>query len=203
MTTAHLVSFVLVLAAAAAIPGPDVAALIARSLSSGMRRTLPLLLGIVAGHAIWLLAAVTGLAFLAQTIGSAFILVKIAAVGYLFYLAWNLWYAPVGLSIAEAAPKRDDRMALLSGLLISFSNPKALVFFSAIVPSIIPVSALGLADITLLVAVSSLTLIAVLGGWTAIGAKAGLLLKSTSRRRLLNRLSALIMAGTGIAVAAR
>ena len=121
MTVTELTGFALILAAAAAIPGPDIAAIVARSLGFGFRRTVPLILGIVAGHAIWLAAAATGVAMLAKAFGAAFVAVKIAGVLYLLYLAWQLWSAPAEAAGEDAATPSGDRAAVLTGLLVSLS----------------------------------------------------------------------------------
>ena len=93
-----LIGFILVLAAAAAIPGPDIAAIVGSGLSGGLSRAAAMILGIMLGHAVWMTAAFTGLAALALALGGAFIVIKAAAVAYLLYLAWKLWTAPVSAS---------------------------------------------------------------------------------------------------------
>ncbi len=203
MTATELTGFALILAAAAAVPGPDIAAIVARSLGGGFRRAMPLILGIAAGHAIWLAAAVTGLTMLAKAFGTAFVAVKIAGVLYLLYLAWHLWRAPVEQAGEETAHRPGHREAFLAGFLVSLSNPKAVVFFGAVVPAVLPVHNLEIVDIATLIAVNSVTLITVFACWAMIAARARVLLRKAGQRRVLNRVSAAVMAGTGIAVAAR
>lgn len=202
MTLAEFVGFLLVLAAAAAVPGPDIAAIVARALGGGFASALPVSLGIVVGHSVWMVAALVGLSALAQMLGTVFLLLKLAGVAYLLYLAWQLWWAPP--EAFDAGPGGGTRTAgLAAGLLVAFSNPKALVFFSAVVPSILPVHRLTAADITLLVAASAAVILAVFCIWAAVVAKARSVLMNPGRRRALNRSSAVIMAGTGLAIAAR
>jgi threonine/homoserine/homoserine lactone efflux protein len=204
MSWHDIFAYILILATATAIPGPDVAALIATSLSSGLSRSMTVLAGIMIGHAVWMIAAIAGLAAIAQALGTAFILVKVAAVGYLLYLAWGLWTAPVDEQGTAGSPMfKSGRSSIITGLMISLSNPKALVFFSAIAPSVLPIEHLGMADAMLLVAVNSLVFLVVLGGWAVLAARARVFLQSAARRRGLNRASAVLIAGTGIAIASR
>lgn len=204
MSWHDLFAYIVILATATAIPGPDVAALIGTSLSSGLARSMTVLAGIMIGHAVWMILAVTGLAAVAQAMGAAFIVVKIAAVAYLLYLAWQLWNAPVEEAEMAANPLfRSGRSSIVTGLLISLSNPKALVFFSAIAPTVLPIEALGPGDAALLVAINSLVFLVVLGGWAALAAKARGFLRSAARRRGINRASAVLIAGTGLAIASR
>jgi threonine/homoserine/homoserine lactone efflux protein len=204
MSWHDLFAYIVILATATAIPGPDVAALIGTSLSSGLARSMIVLAGIMIGHAVWMILAVTGLAAVAQAMGAAFIVVKIAAVAYLLYLAWQLWNAPVEDGSAPAASHlKSGRSSIITGLLISLSNPKALVFFSAIAPTVLPIETLGIADAAFLVAINSLVFLIVLGGWAVLAAQARGFLRSAARRRGMNRASAVLIAGTGIAIASR
>jgi threonine/homoserine/homoserine lactone efflux protein len=204
MSWPDLFAFLLILATAAAIPGPDIAAIIGTSLSGGFSRALSVIGGIIVGHIIWIIAAATGLAAIAQALGTAFIAVKLCAIAYLLYLAWGLWTAPVSAEADGEKPAfRSTRPGVVTGVMISLSNPKALVFFSAVMPTILPVAKLSAADLALLIASSSVVFVAVFGSWAALAAKARSILGSSARRRGLNRISAVLIAGTGIAVATR
>ncbi|MEZ5799722.1 MAG: LysE family transporter [Nitratireductor sp.] len=59
-------AYLLALGIAAAIPGPGVAAVIARALGTGLRRSIALISGIIAGDLVYLTLAVAGLASLAH-----------------------------------------------------------------------------------------------------------------------------------------
>jgi threonine/homoserine/homoserine lactone efflux protein len=200
-----LIGFILILAAAAAIPGPDIAAIVGSGLSGGLPRAFSVVLGIMLGHAVWMTAAFTGLAALALALGGAFILIKAVAVAYLLYLAWKLWTAPVAASPDDMGTTgaASNRAGVVTGVLVSLSNPKALVFFSAVMPSILPMEKLSLADFALLILASSLTFIVVFGAWALLAAKARSALGNAARRRAFNRASALLIAGSAVAVAAR
>lgn len=200
MNLHDLLAFILVLAAAAAIPGPDVAAIVARALSRGTMAMVPVLLGITIGHCAWMLAALVGLVALAKVLGPVFVALKLAGAAYLIYLAYKLWTEPV--TSADAAPAARGN-GFAAGLLVSFSNPKALVFFSAVVPSVLPIERLSAPQMAAVEVVSAVTILAVLGLWGIAAARARQALESVARRRALNRTSAVIMAGTGVAIAAR
>ena len=204
MSWHDLLGFILILAAAAAIPGPDVAAIIGSGLNGGLPSAFRLVLGLILGHAVWMTAAVTGLAALAQALGAAFIVIKLGAVAYLLYLAWKLWTAPVAAGLQADAPFSGPGGAgILTGFLVSVSNPKALVFFSAVVPSILPLEHLSLGDFALLILASSLTFIVVFGAWAVLAVQARVVLGKAANRLAVNRSSAVLIAGSAVAVAAR
>jgi len=97
MTFSSLLIFAGALIVAAGSPGPSIAALVARVISKGWRDVLPFLAAMWIGEGVWLSLAVFGLAFVAQTFHLAFLVVKWVGVGYLAYLAWKMWTAPVAV----------------------------------------------------------------------------------------------------------
>jgi threonine/homoserine/homoserine lactone efflux protein len=93
LTLTGYLTYASALAVAAAMPGPAVTALIGRALGSGFRSSLFMALGVLLGDLFYLTAVVLGLAMLAQTFGTAFLVIKWLGVGYLTWLAWTLWRA--------------------------------------------------------------------------------------------------------------
>ena len=69
------------------IPGPGVAAMIARGLGTGTKGAAPYALGFMLGDMTWFTFAATGMAALANQFAYAFIVVKYAGCAYLLYLA--------------------------------------------------------------------------------------------------------------------
>lgn len=203
MTFSSLCIFLLVLGAGAAIPGPDIVAILARALSHGFKNTLALISGILFGHALWTVAAALGLVVLVQTLGSAFVVIKFAAAIYLIYLAWNLWNAHTEATLSSADNSNDRRSGFISGLLISLSNPKAMIFFGTVMPTVLPIANLTVLQLVLVLFLSTTTMFIVFGAWAAVASRARIALQNASSRRALNRGSALALAGAGIAIAAR
>ena len=62
---------------AAAIPGPGIAALVGQSLGGNARRAGFFMLGIALGDVTWLTVAIVGLAAVAKTFASAFVVIKL------------------------------------------------------------------------------------------------------------------------------
>ncbi len=65
----------------------------ARALGSGFRPTFFMGLGLILGDVAYLTAVVLGLAYVAQTFTTAFMVLKFAGALYLGYIAWKLWTA--------------------------------------------------------------------------------------------------------------
>ncbi|WEK10633.1 MAG: LysE family transporter [Candidatus Pseudomonas colombiensis] len=83
----QILTYAAALGIAAAIPGPGMAALVARSVSGGLLPGFSLLLGIILGDLIYLSFAVFGLTLIAHHFSALFAVVRWGAAAYLGYLA--------------------------------------------------------------------------------------------------------------------
>ena len=197
-----LLLFAAALALAAGSPGPSIAALVARVLARGPRSVLPFLAAMWVGEAIWLACAVFGLAVLAQSFQLAFAALKWAGIAYLLWLAWKMWTAPT--TDGTALPEAGSAWRLFgAGLAVTLGNPKIMVFYLALLPSLLDLSAVGIAGWAELTTVMAAVLVAVDLAWVAAAAQARRLFRTPAGRRLANRLSAGMMAGAAGAIAAR
>lgn len=203
MDLTSLLVFAGALLVAAGSPGPSIAALVARVLSRGLRDVLPFLAAMWVGEAIWLSMAVFGLAMVAHSFALAFLVIKWAGVAYLLWLAWKMWTAPVKTD-ADALPISDSPFKLfLAGLAVTLGNPKIMIFYLALLPTILDLASVTVAGWAELVATMVVVLVAVDLTWAIAAAQARRLLKSERAVRFTNRLSAGAMAGAAAAIAAR
>ncbi|OCP07542.1 MULTISPECIES: LysE family translocator [unclassified Ensifer] len=203
MTLAALIAYSGALFIAAAIPGPGVTALVARALGSGFRETFFMGLGIALGDMVYLTAVILGLALIAQTFTTVFLVVKFAGVLYLGYIAWKLWSAGLLPEDIKAKPSTSAAMSFLSGLLITLGNPKTMLFYVALVPTLIDIQAIGPSDYGLLLTTTFLVLLTVLVPYMLLASRARLLLKQPRALRALNRVAASVLAGTAAYIAVR
>ncbi|MBD9555045.1 LysE family translocator [Ensifer sp. ENS03] len=203
MTLAALIAYSGALFIAAAIPGPGVTALVARALGSGFRETFFMGLGIALGDMSYLTAVILGLALIAQTFTTAFLVVKFAGVLYLGYIAWKLWSAGLLPEDIKAKPSTSAAMSFLSGLLITLGNPKTMLFYVALVPTLIDIRAIGPGDYGLLLTATFLVLLSVLVPYMLLASRARLLLKQPKALKALNRVAASVLAGTAAYIAVR
>lgn len=205
MDLTSLVVFAGILIVAAGTPGPNVGALVARVISRGHKGVFPFMFGLWVGDAVWLSLAVWGLSALAQSFHMVFLALKYAGVAYLIYLAWKMWFAPVETTVDENAIPRDGeaRKLFLSALAVTLGNPKIMVFYVAILPTVIDITHVSLVGWSELLAVMFAVLATVDTGWVVLAAQARRLLRSPRSMRIANRTSAGMMAGAAVAIAAR
>ncbi|MCJ8508027.1 LysE family translocator [Rhizobium lemnae] len=203
MTLASLITYAGALFIAAAIPGPGMTAIVARALGSGFRPTFFMGLGLILGDLVYLTAVILGLAILAQNFTTPFLIIKYLGALYLCYIAWKLWTAGLLRQDIQATKGATGMMAFLSGLLVTLGNPKTMLFYVALVPTLIPLQDIGLRDYVALVATTFIVLLAVLLPYILLASKARELLKKPRTLQALNRSAAGILAGTAAYIAAR
>jgi threonine/homoserine/homoserine lactone efflux protein len=203
MTLATIIAYCGALFIAAAIPGPGMTAIVARALGSGFRPTFFMGLGLILGDIVYLTAVILGLAIVAKTFTTVFLVIKFIGAAYLVYIAYKLWTAGLLSQTVTADTENRAGRSFLSGLLVTLGNPKTMLFYIALAPSLLPLSAIGLFDYLLLIGLTFTVLMAVLIPYILLAAQARHLLKRPSTLKLLNRGAAGILAGTAAYIAAR
>jgi threonine/homoserine/homoserine lactone efflux protein len=202
MTLSGLALFCVVYALSVFSPGPGVAAVVARSLVRGARGAPAFIAGFLAGDLVWFTVAATGLAALAQTAHTVFAAVKYAGAAYLLYLAWRMWTTPAqDLSLREVDSSQKPSRLFLGSFALTMGNPKTMVFFLALLPTVVQLETLSLTGFVEIAAVITLVLPLVLGAYVLAAVRARRLLQSPRAIRLVNRGSAAVMAGAAVAVA--
>lgn len=199
-----LSAFTVAYAIAVLVPGPGVAAVVARALGGGFSAAFPMVLGILAGDLVYLVFALFGLAAIATWFGPVFVVIKWASALYLLYIAWQFWTAKPG---SEQIGARNDGSAwktFLSGFMLTLGNPKTIVFYLALLPTVVPldqpITVLGFTELTLIVIV---VLLIIGCGYAGLAAAARDFFKSARALRALNRTAGAIMAGAAAFVIAR
>jgi threonine/homoserine/homoserine lactone efflux protein len=175
---------------------------VARVLTHGLREVLPFLAAMWLGEALWLTCAVAGLAMMARTLGVVFVVIKFVGVAYLLFLAWKMWFAPAQASQSEL-PSGQSRWRLFgAGLAVTLGNPKIMVFYLALLPTIVDLNAVGTAAWIELTAVTLLVLTSVDLAWALLAVRARRLLTSRKAVKIANRASATMLAGAAAVIAA-
>lgn len=204
MTLTGFLAYSGALALAAAIPGPGVTALVARALGSGFRSALFMCLGLMVGDLTYLTAVVLGLALVAQTFGMVFLIIKWLGVAYLGFLAWSFWQSGITPETVEARKGKGGLAAsFLAGLTVTLGNPKTMIFYLAITPTLVDLKTITMADYGVLAGLTVVVLLVVLVPYLALAAKARWFLATPRALKALNRTAAVFMAGAAAAIAAR
>jgi len=205
MTWYGLVTFSAVYFMAVATPGPGVAAVIAQGLARGSVGAPAFIAGFVAGDLIWFLGAALGLSALAHTAHAAFVVVRYAGAAYLLFLAYKLWSMPARpLAAIETRCRNQTPSRLFAGsLMLTLGNPKPMLFFVALLPTVVQLETLKLGGYLEIVAVIAVILPSILGAYVLAASRARAWFRNPRANQLLNRGSGTLMAAAAVAVATR
>jgi len=201
LSPALLAAFVAATAVLMLIPGPNVALIVANSLTFGARAGLLTVAGTSAAMVAQLTVASLGVTAIFGALAQAFDVLRWLGVAYLLWLGIRAWREPAG-DLSKTGPV-SPRATFGRGFFVSLTNPKTLAFYAAFLPQFLdPGAALGPQ-----MAILSLTFVAVAimidSGWALLAARARGVMARFGRLR--NRLTgaALVGAALGLALARR
>ena len=141
MSDSTFLMYLLALAGAFLLPGPDMALVLATGAARGVATALVTALGIAGARAVHVALSGAGLAALMVTHPQALQWVKWAGAAYLLYLALRLLQSALSSSTAQedAAPATPHGAgaSLVRGFLTNLLNPKALLFCSMFLPQFV------------------------------------------------------------------
>ncbi len=175
-------------------PGAGAIASMSSGLNYGFRRGYWNALGLQLALLLQIGIVAAGVGVLFATTPWAFLVVKWFGVGYLLYLAYLQWKAPVqSIEIQQEQQATKSIPKLIAyGFLVNMSNPKAIVFLLAVLPQFLDLSQpqwiqYGVMAVTMI----SIDLI-VMAGYTGLAAKVLKLLKSPKQQKYMNRTFAVL-----------
>ena len=149
----------------------------------GLQLALLLQIGIVAA----------GVGVLFTTTPWAFLLVKWFGVGYLLYLAYLQWKAPLqSIEIKNEQPNKSISQLVLAGFWVNLSNPKAIVFLLAVLPQFLDLSKPQWIQYLIMAVTMIMIDLIVMAGYTGLAAKVLRLLKSPKQQKYMNRTFAVL-----------
>ena len=203
MSLPSILGFSMAMLILAASPGPGVFATVARSLTSGFKKTLPLICGIILGDICYLLFAIFGLSFIAQAMGEVFMAVKLLGGAYLIILGIKIWRSDPTINIQKNLQPVTPGKNFLTGLLITLSNPKVIIFYCGFLPTFVHLETLETQDIVIISALVTTVLATVLCGYSFAAGRTRDLFTGSTALRNLNRTAGSVMAIAGVLIATR
>lgn len=119
------------------IPGPAVLYVVSVALGRGVRPGIGASLGILAGNSLYFALSATGVAAVIVASSGLFHALKMVGAAYLVWLGARMLLARHGETVATAVVATTARKTFLRGFLVQTANPKALIFFVALLPQFI------------------------------------------------------------------
>ena len=123
-------------------PGPAVFYVVSQGVRGALRRSLPAALGIISANAIYFTLSATSLGAIIAASARFFTIAKWVGAAYLIYLgvkALRSAGASHAVTLGETLPEEqgDRRRVYAGALTLQLANPKALLFFLALLPQFI------------------------------------------------------------------
>jgi threonine/homoserine/homoserine lactone efflux protein len=120
-------------------PGPNMTYLAALSLSDGMRTGFAAVAGIALGLLTYGVVAALGLAALIDNSPLLYGMLRWGGVAYLLWLAWESWSSERDVVAEARGGSHGPWIAFRRGLITNLLNPKAAVFYVAVLPDFVRV----------------------------------------------------------------
>lgn len=140
VATDKYLGFLAVMAAMAMMPGPAILFAVAAGMTRGPRGAILATLGMNLAALVWFIGSALGLVVIASTVPWIF---KIAGWVGVFYIAWLGLDALRGAFKREVAAPRALKAPGVSvfrdGFVVQATNPKALLFFTAVLPPFVEI----------------------------------------------------------------
>ncbi len=191
-----LLTFIAACIAIVIVPGPNVTVIIANSLRHGTKAGLLSVAGTQAGLLVMTVVLAAGLSTIIDHLGVVFDWVRLLGAAYLIWLGIKLWRSDGKLGTAQTnSPSRKN--FFWQGLLVIWSNPKALLFFGAFIPQFIDPTGDALGQTLFLGSVFMITATVLDSGYAFAAGRAGNWLTG-NKLRYLERISGSFLIGGGL-----
>ena len=182
-------------------PGPVWVALLARAMSGGFQAAWPLALGVAIGDAVWPVLAILGVSWVVNEIAGIMIILRyVAAVVFLTLGALLILKANIALSSDRRLTRPGMWAGFVAGVVVILGNPKAILFYSGVLPGFFDLTRVTAWDVFAIVVVSILT--PLLGNLTiaAFVNRTRDLLQTPEALRRINRISGGLLIAVGIII---
>ena len=197
MTLLNIFAFSGAMFLLAITPGPGVFATISRALASGFSSASFVVLGIVLGDIIFLLLAIFGLSAIASILGDFFILVKYLGGIYLLFLGYKILTSKENETEIKGIQELSWKRNFLTGLLITLSNPKVILFYLGFLPTFVNLQTLNIFDIITISFIVAIILGGVMLAYAYSASSAKKLFKNKNTNKKMNLLAGSVMITAG------
>lgn len=195
--------FVVTEAVMSLTPGPAVLYVLSQGIRRGPGKSVWASWGILSANALYFTLSATSLGAVMVASYKLFFLIKWAGAGYLVYLGLRSFFAKTSvLSLPESVgDSRTGPRILRDGFLLQAANPKAILFFTAILPQFIDARHNVAFQILVLGITSMLVEFVILFAYGQLAGRAVSTARSPRFEKLTNRIAGSLLIGAGVGLA--
>jgi len=138
MDTASYLLFLIMTVVVVFSPGPAAITIASQAAANGGKKALSGVFGVAIANFLYFMLSATGITTLILASATLFAVIKWLGVGYLIYLGCSALFSQAGaIKLNSEKPVKNKSKLFFQGLLVELSNPKALLYFSALLPQFI------------------------------------------------------------------
>jgi threonine/homoserine/homoserine lactone efflux protein len=181
------------------IPGPAVMFILSSALKAGARKSIASNVGILSANAIYFALSATGIGALLLS-SKLFLAVKWIGAAYLILLGLRLLFERKKATVdpVETLDEHKSHHLFFNGLTLQLSNPKAILFFTALLPQFLNPHAAIVPQVAILGATSAVIEFFILLGYGIAGSAI-----TPRYARWTNRVAGGLLIGAGAGLATR
>lgn len=205
MTIQSWLMYLTLVLVATSTPGPAVLYIVTNSTIHGWKKSIFAALGNIVGLFCLGVMSVAGLGTILKTSEMFFNMIKYAGAGYLIYLGLKLIIQKnmdlTRVTNQITSRKVSGKQIFFHALGVAVSNPKAIVFLTALFPQFLDINETLLPQFSMLIATLMIFSFSFLMLYALLAHKAKIWVSSPDRIKTFNRTSGSIFIGFGILLA--
>ncbi len=193
--------YLLAVAVLTATPGPSVLLCVVTSIKQDFKTAFITSIGSLLAIIGIMSISFTGLGIIISSSEYIFNLIKYIGAGYLIYLGYKSFTSKEESYEFNSKVESKEKSKLkyfIDGFMVGASNPKAIVFFTALFPQFINQSKPLLQQYLIFVATFAILELSWLLFYSYLGAKSSSWFLKKGRAKLFNRLSGSVFIGAGV-----
>jgi threonine/homoserine/homoserine lactone efflux protein len=195
-----LITFLIGMIVLAATPGPGVFGSMAKAAAEGFKMSLFFIGGLVLGDIIFLSLALLGLSAISKMMGDKFVAIRIVGGLYLIYLGIKMFRSSPNSTNTKTNWEENKWQTCVSGFLLTLGNPKPILFYASVLPTIINFNEVRLIDALVMMMLVALVSFSVLGTYSYIASLSHKIQLSEKMQTRTNQAAGFVLAIVGIFV---
>ena len=203
MTLEHIVAFTAGIILWTALPGPGIAIVISQTLAAGRKAGFAVIAGLIFADVVFLGIAFVELLAIAAAMGPMFQLVKYGAAAYLIWRGYKLIVATDSSVVVKTDQHGNLWQGVSLGLLATLSNPKAILFFGSLMPTLIDMTAVAVVDLVIMAGIVAGVSFVIYGCCVILSDRTRHLVSSARAANYVRKITGSIFIGSGVVVATR
>ena len=152
-------------------PGASAILVLSKGAAQGTRKGMAVIAGFNTAVTLYFILSALGITALIAASAQAFMIIKWLGVAYLVYLGLSAIFSKSGA--IKVTPSRQKSQSLFSriaqGFMVEFSNPKAILYFTAILPQFLDLSRPLIPQLTIMIIRSIIMQWLIYGGYALLG----------------------------------